>query len=568
MAVIPFSEDVYKSFAAKASPFAKHIYALAKHCEGDAVNFAQLVVQHGYVDRDTAGDMIGGMFGRTYVNLGKTLFQHALIEKLPGEMALRLRAVPLYQLGKAVTVAMSAPNDQQSVTALAVFMAAPVSPVFSFPDELEAAITVNYNAPHSLEELALTVDFAAFASGEMNEARLREISESKQLVELSNSLVLLALRERASDVHLEPKRAGLAVRFRVDGVMRERMTLASQLALPLVSRFKIMSNLDITERRKPQDGRLNFQLSSRALDIRLSTLPTLHGEKLVLRVLGSVFSSATLNLDKLDFAPEILSRLKRAVSQPNGMLLVTGPTGSGKTTTLYAALNYVNKPEINVVTVEDPVEYEVPTVNQVMIDERAGRGFPPVLRAVLRQDPDVVLIGEIRDPETARVATQAAATGHLVLSTLHTGDAIQASTRLIDMGVERFHVAPTLVGVLTQRLVRRLCPFCRAPYKPDAEYLRQFFYWSDDYEMPDFYLGEGCERCAGTGYFGRLGMHEFLAITPRLRESLLAGAAFGELRELAFKEGYREMRYDGFKKALRGLTSIEEVVEATAGDST
>jgi type IV pilus assembly protein PilB len=566
--VIPFTEQIYKALTGKASPFAKHIYALSKHCGGDAVKFAELVVQHGYVDRDSAGDLIGGLFGRTYVNLGKTLFQQPLVQKLPGEIALKLRAIPLYQLGKAVTVAMSEPNDPEALKAMAALMGAPVSPVFCFPDELEAAITVNYNAPHSLEELALTVNFAAFASGEVNDARLREISESKQLVELSNSLVLLALRERASDVHLEPKRSGLVVRLRVDGVVRERMTLARELALPLVSRFKIMSNLDITERRKPQDGRLDFQLPSRPLDIRVSTLPTLHGEKLVLRILGSVFSSAILNLDRLDFAPEILSRLKRAVSQPNGILLVTGPTGSGKTTTLYAALNYINKPEINVVTVEDPVEYEVPTVNQVMIDERAGRGFPSVLRAVLRQDPDVVLIGEIRDPETARVATQAAATGHLVLTTLHTGDAIQASTRLMDMGVERFHVAPTLIGVLTQRLVRRLCPFCRTAYRHDADYLRQFFYWRDDYPIPEFFQGEGCERCAGTGYFGRLGVHEFLAITPRLRESLLAGATFGELRGLAFEEGYREMRYDGFKKALRGLTSIEEVLEATVGDST
>jgi type IV pilus assembly protein PilB len=566
--VIPFTEQVYNAFASKVGPFAKHVYALSRHCDGDAVKFAELVVQHGYLDRDSAGDMVGSLYGRTYVNLGKTLFQQPLVQKLPGEIALKLRAIPLYQLGKAVTVAMSDPNDAKALKAIEVLLAAPVSPVFSFADELEAAITVNYNAPQNLEELALTVDFGAFASGEVNEAKLKEISESKQLVDLSNSLVLLALRERASDVHLEPKRSGLAVRFRVDGVVRERMTLARELALPLVSRFKIMSNLDITERRKPQDGRLNFRLPSRPLDIRLSTLPTLHGEKLVLRILGSVFSSAMLNLDKLDFAPEILSRLRRAVSQPNGILFVTGPTGSGKTTTLYAALNYINKPEVNIVTVEDPVEYEVPTINQVMIDERGGRGFVPVLRSILRQDPDVILVGEIRDPETARIATQAAATGHLVLTTLHTGDAIQASTRLMDMGVERFQVAPSLLGVLTQRLVPRLCPFCRAPYKPDEDYLRQFFYWREGYGIPDFFQGEGCERCAGTGYFGRLGVHEYLAISPRLREALLANAAYGELRALAFEEGYREMRYDGFKKALRGLTSIEAVVEATVGDST
>jgi type IV pilus assembly protein PilB len=273
-----------------------------------------------------------------------------------------------------------------------------------------------------------------------------------------------------------------------------------------------------------------------------------------------------LNLERLDIVPEVLTRLKQVIQQPNGILFVTGPTGSGKTTTLYAALNFINKPDINVVTIEDPVEYELPTITQVQINDRMGRTFQAVLRAVLRQDPDIILVGEIRDTETARIATQAALTGHLVLTTLHTNDAIQASTRLIDMGVERFMVAPSLIGVLNQRLVRRICEFCKAEYAPDEAYLHRFFTWRKGYRMPPFYRGEGCERCGGSGYYGRIGIHEFLNVTHRLRDALLQQRDYNKLRAVALREGFKEMRYDGFKKALRGLTTIEEVVEATVAD--
>jgi len=326
--------------------------------------------------------------------------------------------------------------------------------------------------------------------------------------------------------------------------------------------------MDITERRAPQDGRIKFPLARSTVDLRVSTLPSLHGEKTVIRLLGSLFEAAGLNLERLDIAQDVLTRLKHVVRQPNGILFVTGPTGSGKTTTLYAALNFVNRPDINVVTIEDPVEYELPTITQVPVNERAGRSLPAVLRSVLRQDPDIILVGEIRDAESARIAAQAAMTGHLVLTTLHTNDAIQASTRLMDMGVERFIVAPSLIGVLNQRLVRRICEFCKVEHHPDEAYLGRFFTWRDGYRPPSFFRGEGCERCGGTGYHGRIGIHEFLDVTQPLRDALMQGRDYGHLQAVARQEGFKDMRHDGFRKALRGLTTLEEVIEATMVDGT
>jgi type IV pilus assembly protein PilB len=539
---------------------------LARNAGGDAVDFVQSVVQYGYLDRDTGGDIVASAMGRTYVNLGKTLFQDDVVAKVPVEFAEKSKVLPLYKLGNAVTVAMVDPLDARALQGLETFLGARVSPVFSFPDELESAILVKYHSAVDLTRLVTSFDFTPF-KGQLGEARLAELVQSKQLVEMGDSLILLALKERASDIHIEPKKAELVVRFRVDGALRERMVFPAALGLPLASRLKIAAGMNITERRAPQDGRLRFQLPLQNIDIRVSTLPVMHGEKVVMRILGTLFAGAMLSLERLDIVPSVLTRLKEVIRQPNGILFVTGPTGSGKTTTLYAALNFINRPDINVVTIEDPVEYELGSINQVQINDKAGRSFQAVLRSVLRQDPDVVLVGEIRDTETARIATQAAMTGHLVLTTLHTNDAIQASTRLIDMGVERFMVAPSLIGVLNQRLVRRVCELCRAEYRPDPEYLAQFFTWRRGYTPPPFYRGEGCERCAGTGYHGRIGIHEFLNITHRLREALLRQMDYHALRAIALAEGFHDMRYDGLKKALRGLTTIEEVAEATVADS-
>ncbi len=559
------SPEIRRRATERAPTFAAQLEGLAIRID-DAVAFLQEAVHYGYIDRDSAGEIVGESFQHAHVNLGKTLFQQDLIDKVPLELAAKNLAIPLYQLGGVTTVAMADPTDTKVVKALELFLGLKISPVFSFPDEIESAILVKYHSSLDLDKTIAEFDFGPFLHAELSDERLADLVQSQELVRMTDSLILLALKERASDIHVEPKEHDLLLRFRVDGELVERMVLPKKVALALVSRFKVICGMDITNKRLPQDGRINFPLPVRNVDIRVSSLPTIFGEKLVLRLLGAVFTGMGLNLETLDIVPSILTPLKQVVRQPNGILFVTGPTGCGKTTTLYATLNFINRPGLNVVTLEDPVEYQWPTINQVQIDEKIGRTFHDVLRSVMRQDPDVILVGEIRDAETARTATQAAMTGHLVLTTLHTSDAIQASTRLMDMGVERFMVAPSLIGVLNQRLVRRVCPFCRVKHDPGEKYLSKLFTWPEGATLPSFFRGEGCERCNRTGYLGRIGIHEFLYITRRIRDALLDDADYHQLYDIATSEGYRDMRYDGFKKALRGLTTLEEIVEATMAE--
>lgn len=558
------TEALIARFQEKANIPAVPLAGMLKAAKSNAVEFAQFVIHDGYLDRDTAGELLASQLNRTYVNLSKTLFQDDVVALLTGEIARRYRAIPLYRMGKAVTVGMVDPNDAKAIAALENFLMGGVSPVFCFDDEIDSAIKVNYQSVQNVDDLATSFDLKIFQGGALSEEALVQLLESKPLVELGDSIILLALKERASDIHIEPKKNEVVVRFRIDGVLVDRLFLPAELGLPLTSRYKISSEMDITERRRPQDGRLAFELPMKKLDLRVSSLPTMYGEKVVMRILGSLYTSSILNLDKLDFSPEVLRPFKTTLKHPQGILFVTGPTGSGKSTTLYAALNYINTRDINIVTIEDPVEYDVHSLNQVMVNDKVGRGFKEVLRSVLRQDPDAILVGEIRDTETARIAAQAALTGHLVLTTLHTNDAIQATTRLLEMGVERFIVAPAIIGVLGQRLVRRLCDYCKTEHHPEPEELRQYFYWPEGMELPVFYKGAGCERCGGSGYTGRVGIHEFLKVTPQIREAIMRERDYDEILAIAVQQGFHNLRYDGFKKALRGLTSLDEVVRATA----
>jgi type IV pilus assembly protein PilB len=562
--MIELTEQLIASFQGKAHMPPVALAGMIRASKSDAVDFAQFVIQDGYLDRDTAGELLASQMNRTYVNLSKTLFQDEMVSLLTGEIAQRYQAIPIYQLGEVVTVGMVAPNDLQTVATLENLLMKPVSPVFCFKDELDSAIKVNYQSAQNVDVLATSFNLKVFQAGEMSDAALVKLLESKPLVELADSIILLALKERASDIHIEPKKNEIVVRYRIDGELVDRLFLPAEMALPLVSRYKISAGMDITERRKPQDGRLSFALPVKALDLRVSCLPVMHGEKVVMRILGSLYTSALLNLDKLDFSPEVLRPLKTTLKYQQGILFVTGPTGSGKSTTLYAALNYINTRDINIVTIEDPVEYDVQSLNQVMVNDKVGRSFKEVLRSVLRQDPDAILVGEIRDTETARIAAQAALTGHLVLTTLHTNDAIQATTRLLEMGVERFIVAPSIIGVLGQRLVRRLCEYCKTEHHPEPDELRQYFYWREGAELPVFYKGAGCEHCGRTGYTGRVGIHEFLKVTPQIRDAILRERDYDEIMSIAVRQGFHNLRYDGFKKALRGITSLEEVVCATA----
>jgi len=562
--VIELTEALIASLQEKAQVPPIPLAGMLRAAKGDALEFAQFVIQDGYLDRDSVGELLASQIDRTYVNLSKTLFQDEVVSLLTGEIAARYQAIPLYPLGKAVTVGMVTPNDLNLVAVLENLLKKPVSPVFCFPDETISAIKVNYQSVQNVDELATSFDLKIFQGGQLNDAALEALLDSKPMVDLGDSIILLALKERASDIHIEPKKNEVVVRFRIDGLLTDRFFLPAELGLPLTSRYKITAGMDITERRRSQDGRLTFTLPMKSLDLRVSSLPVMYGEKVVMRILGSLYSSSILNLDKLDFAPEVLRPFKATLKRPQGILFVTGPTGSGKSTTLYAALNFINTREINIVTIEDPIEYDVHSLNQVMVNDKVGRGFEEVLRSVLRQDPDAILVGEIRDPETARIAAQAALTGHLVLTTLHTNDAIQAMTRLIDMGVERFVVAPSIIGALGQRLVRKLCEYCKIEHAPDPEELRQYFYWREGAKLPVFYAAQGCERCGRTGFAGRLAIHEFLRVTPPIRDAVLRGRHHDEILGIALQQGFRGLRYDGFKKALRGLTSLDEVLRATA----
>jgi type IV pilus assembly protein PilB len=540
------------------------VAGMVKAAFNDGAEFVQQVLQEGYLDRDVAGQIVADQMGRTYVNLSKTLFQEELLAMLNGDIATKFQAIPIYMMGKVVTVAMVNPDDRAALNALETLLMKPVSPVFCFRDEMASAIKINYQTVQNVDDLAASFDLRKFQAGPIEDAALAKLMDSKPLVELADSIILLALKERVSDIHIEPKKNEVVVRFRIDGILRDRLFLPVEMGLPLASRYKICSDMDITERRKPQDGRLAFDLPMKKLDLRVSCLPVMHGEKIVMRVLGSLYATAPPNLDKLNFSDEVLQPFKSTLKQPQGIIFVTGPTGSGKSTTLYAALDFINNREINIITIEDPVEYEVPTLNQVMVNVKAGRGFQEVLRSVLRQDPDALLIGEIRDPETANIAAEAALTGHLVLTTLHTNDAVQATTRLLEMGVASYVVAPAILGVLGQRLVRKLCDYCKTGYRPDPDELRQHFYWREDMELPAFFKGIGCDHCGNTGYRGRVGIHEFLKVTAPIREAILQERHYDEIMAIAVQQGFHNLRYDGFKKALRGMTSLDEVIRATA----
>jgi len=535
---------------------------LVKECKQDALVFAKEIINTGYVTRDEIGPIYGNTMNVAYLNLDSTLFHDELLDILPNDIAFKFQAMPVYQIGSTVTVAFSQPLDINRINTIQTLLGKSIEPIFSFPDEILSSIQINYHRNKEIDEIASHFDFDRYAN--LTDQQLVDL---KPVVELSQSLLMLAIKDKVSDIHIEAKEDMYLVRFRKDGILLDKMHFPRMLGTSLVARYKVLSKLDITERRTPQDGKIALDVGEHTIDIRVSTLPATHGEKIVMRLLGSVASGIPLDINKISMSEDVQEEFKQALNEPNGIIFVTGPTGSGKTTTLYAALNQINNPEVNILTIEDPVEYQIPSITQSQVDNKSGRTFSSILRAALRQDPDIILVGEIRDSETARIASEAALTGHLVLSTLHTNNALQAITRLIDMGVEAYVVAPAILGVLAQRLLRRNCEHCIEEYKPDIESLKKYFYWdNENVELPKLYRGTGCDQCNGTGYKGRIGIHEFVRLTPNLRDMILNHASFNDLKLEADKLGFKDMRYDGFKKAFKGITTIEEVIRITASN--
>ncbi len=526
----------------------------------------------GLINKTDLGKIWGDIIGFPFIDLKKTLFQGEVVHQLPEKLAKEHCVIPVYQFGEAITVASPQPGNQKQLLEIETAMQKKVSLVFAFPDEIKTAIDVQYKSSQYLKELTKELeekfgfDDLLDASDEMSTEKLREITGSQVVVELVRGIMLFALKEAASDIHIEPYLNKVVIRFRVDGILEEKLQLEKALLLPLVSRIKILANLDITERRRPQDGKITMEIEDIRIDFRFSSIPAIYGEKVVLRLLGQLADKSIPDLEDLDFSPPDLIKMKRLISTPNGVVFVTGPTGAGKTTTLFAALKYLNKPGVNILTIEDPVEYQLDGVNQVQVNPLINVNFANALRAFLRQDPDVILVGEVRDVETARIASQAALTGHLVLTSMHTNNALQAVTRLIEIGVEPFLVAPSVIGILSQRLVRRICLECKESYSLSPEEIENLFIWDGKREVT-FYRGKGCKECKFTGYHGRMAIYEMFILDEDIKDMVARSASIREIQKQAWKSGFKDLRYNGIKAVLKGMTSIEEVDKVTLSEN-
>ncbi len=523
------------------------------------------LVQNGYIREKDLLRVLGRQFNLAVMDLEEVEIQEGLLENVSQEVCRRYRVIPLFAIGEEVTVAVADPNRIEAVDILSGLFKASVQPVLASETQVLQAIASCYGGGAGEDEegedlTALSRLDMEGGGGDTDIESLRRAGEEAPIIKMVDKILKLAVREGASDIHIEPGEESLLVRFRIDGVLEKRFTFSMRLSPAVVSRVKILAELDISERQRPQDGRIQLKLGSRELEFRVSVLPVYYGEKVVMRILDR--GSVQVSLEQLGFSKSNRVVFESLIRQPNGIVLVTGPTGSGKSTTLYAALNAINSIEKNIITVEDPVEYQIPLINQVAVNVKRGMTFAGALRSILRQDPDIIMVGEIRDPETGAIAAEAALTGHLVLSTLHTNDAPSSVTRLMEMGVAPFLLAPTLLGILAQRLVRRVCVQCKAPYEPKLVEIEEAGV-SHLAGQVTFYRGKGCGYCNGSGYKGRAGIHEILKVDEDLRDLVTEKASTSQLRRSAAAKGFRDLRFDGLRKAVAGVTSLEEVIRVT-----
>jgi len=520
-------------------------------------SLSKILVARGMLTEPQLVAAVASSIGLRFVDLTDYPVDGSAVARIPPAVCRRHTALPVgYEDGRLV-VAMADPADVVAIDDLRSLAGCDVRPIMATRADVIAAITRYHRADSDLDDLSLSMDTADDDQDDL--AGVREVVEDAPIVKWVNLLITQAIADRASDIHIEPTERDLRVRFRIDGVLHEVMRSPRTIQAGVISRLKIMSDIDIAERRIPQDGRLSIATNGKKIDLRVATLPTVWGEKVVLRILDN--STALLTLAQLGFRDDNYARYAESFTKPYGMILVTGPTGSGKSTTLYATLNIVSSPEKNVITVEDPVEYRIPGINQVQTNNRAGLTFASALRSILRSDPDVVLIGEIRDHETARIAIEAALTGHLVLSTLHTNDAPSAVTRLVEMGVEPFLVGSALDAVLAQRLARRLCSRCKEAYVPTPEALiHARFPWQPTDDLPTLYRPRGCSACSKTGYQGRLALHEVMPVTEDIERLAVERGSADAIGRVARSQGMSTLRDDGMAKARSGATSIEEIL--------
>jgi type IV pilus assembly protein PilB len=514
---------------------------------------------------------MGRCLGAHPVTLAKMRVPQEVIDLIPKDLGQTYKMVAVARLGRKLFVAMADPLNVLALDDLRrVRPTTQIIPLIS----TEKAVTDFLNnaqtqAAGGIDAILKDVDvsdveLAKDKQDEINLDQLVDSSEEGPVIKLVNLMLVQAIKDRASDIHIEPFEKQLRLRYRVDGMLYDSTAPPKGLQSAIASRIKIMANLDIAERRLPQDGRFRIKLAGREVDLRVSVLPTVHGEKIVMRVLDK--GTLSLNLDGLGLPPDNLEKFKNAIDAPHGMILMTGPTGSGKTSTLYAVLTQLNTSDVNIVTIEDPVEYQMVGVNQVQVKPEIGLTFASGLRSILRQDPDIVMVGEIRDSETADIAVKAALTGHLVLSTLHTNDSPGAIARLVDMGIEPFLVSSSLLMVCAQRLLRKICPHCKEAFKVPTDVTSRLGLTNEDVSSNIYYRGRGCSRCKESGFLGRLAILEVLSVTNALREQILHDTSSKVIKDLALKEGLKTLRLAGLEKAKAGLTSLEEVLRVSGSE--
>lgn len=492
------------------------------------------------------------------VDLNNYIIERDVLSRIPEQLARQHKLIPLFRIRDSLTIAISDPANIIAIDEVRAVSGCDVQVVKAEESAIVMAIEQNYNVDNYIEEIVkelqgMSADFVHDKN--LDSSRIQKITAEPPVIKMVNLIIFQALKDRASDIHIEPSEKKIMVRLRIDGVLHTMISLPAELEMPIVSRIKVISKLDIMESRRPQDGHFAMKMGEREIDVRVSIFPVNFGEKVVMRILDR--SAAFLNLEKLGFSEEKRKKFEEMIHKPYGIILVTGPTGSGKTSTLYASLNKINAKDKNIVTLEDPREYLLEGINQGEVNMAIGFTFASGLRSILRQDPDVIMIGEIRDAETAQISMRAALTGHLVLSTLHTNDATGAVTRLIDMEVEPFLISSTVIGVLAQRLVRAVCPGCKEEYQPSEDVIGKL--GLDKNAKVMLCRGKGCVQCRQTGYKGRLGIFELLEVNDQIRECINNRKSTTDIKQAAQKSGMKTLAQDGFDKVLKGLTTPEEV---------
>ena len=537
---------------------------ILQRCGGATLEFLEELIDRELISKNRGCKMWSDGLEVAYVNPLIAVITPDAVQRIPMEIALKGQVLGMYVINNVLTVAMTRPKDLRLIRQMEAIANIEISPVFAPPREIKHAIEIYYRTQENvLEDIEEFEKEQEELLNSLTDDDLKDLASSNSLSRLLDGMLYFAVRERASDIHMEPGEDQALVRFRIDGKLIRYYSYGKAIHRAFATRLKVLCKLNVSESRFPQDGRFSMPFGMGKADFRVSLIPTVNGTKAVIRILPGVNRQAVVGLDNMMMSSRILDSYRRVAKSPNGIIFVTGPTGSGKTTTLYATLEELNIPDRNITTIEDPVEILIEGLTQSQVNAHIDLSFSLLLRSILRQDPDIILVGEIRDFDTAKIATEAALTGHLVLSTLHTNNAIQAILRMMEIGIEPYMVAPSIVGVLGQRLAARICESCKRAYFPSQEVLERYFYDIPEEKKIAFSQGVGCANCRQTGYSGRIAFHELLVVDDEMRSMISQNLGQHELLRYASKLGYRSLRYDGLKKVLLGLTTLEEIEKHT-----